>query len=240
VSGRTPAGQDDLGAFAGGLAHELSNAVNGIYLNLDLLRVLMQRDDRAASDALLGDALRQCERGVGIIRSLRDFAAAPETLEPSPADVAGITRQAIAETMVRDRSPLALQIEMADSDPVAANCDAPAVCHVLIRLFENAGQAGATRVDVMLGTVGGQATIDVLDNGPGVSPLVADRLFQRFASTRREQGHLGLGLWSARRLCRAQGGDLDFIGGSDPGARFRMTLPMAQGEIRRPEITKNL
>ena len=70
--------------------------------------------------------------------------------------------------------------------------------------------------------------VDVVDDGPGVSPGNQGRVFERFFTTDREAGGTGLGLALARAVCRAHGGSISLE--SRPGrTRFRVSLPVAQG-----------
>ena len=67
--------------------------------------------------------------------------------------------------------------------------------------------------------------VSVTDSGPGVSPKVAEQLFQPFASGKT--GGMGLGLSISRGIIEAHGGKLWFDPYADRGARFRFTLPRA-------------
>jgi Histidine kinase-, DNA gyrase B-, and HSP90-like ATPase len=73
---------------------------------------------------------------------------------------------------------------------------------------------------------GRDAVLAVEDDGPGVPPEERERVFERF--TRLEPGRgLGLGLYIARQLARAQGGDLVVTGARvATGARFELRLPL--------------
>ena len=80
----------------------------------------------------------------------------------------------------------------------------------------------------------------VEDTGPGVPPADRERIFERFtqldSGATRRAGGVGLGLYIARQLANAQGGELL---ATDPaeaghGARFELRLPMAELAFRRP------
>jgi K+-sensing histidine kinase KdpD len=75
---------------------------------------------------------------------------------------------------------------------------------------------------------------------PGVPPADRERIFERFtqldSGATRRAGGVGLGLYIARQLANAQGGELLM---TDPaptrqGARFELRLPMAELAFRRP------
>ena len=69
----------------------------------------------------------------------------------------------------------------------------------------------------------GWVQLGVEDNGPGVAPAVAARLFDPFVSTRPEG--TGLGLAIARTLAEHLGGELALDPGPGVGARFVLRLP---------------
>jgi signal transduction histidine kinase len=80
----------------------------------------------------------------------------------------------------------------------------------------------------------------VEDNGPGVPEADRERIFERFtqldSGATRQAGGIGLGLYIARQLAQAQGGELRAADPTPPGtgARFELRLPMAELAFRRP------
>jgi signal transduction histidine kinase len=67
-------------------------------------------------------------------------------------------------------------------------------------------------------------SLTVADEGPGVPPPLADRVFEPFV-TQGKKGGTGLGLAVARRFVEDHGGRLELLP-KGPGARFRMLLPL--------------
>ncbi|MBU0622057.1 MAG: PAS domain-containing protein [Gammaproteobacteria bacterium] len=66
----------------------------------------------------------------------------------------------------------------------------------------------------------GKVTLEVADDGPGVSGDAEQKLFEPFFTT--DSGGTGLGLYIARELCEANGAMIDYRRGPDGGARFRI------------------
>jgi len=99
---------------------------------------------------------------------------------------------------------------------------------VVLNLIVNAEQAlagtqgGTIRVE--LESPAGWVVVRVSDNGPGVDPAVADRLFEPFVTTRSRDESSGLGLAVARQIAEQHGGTLT-IERVDTGACFAMRLP---------------
>ncbi|MEO6796198.1 MAG: ATP-binding protein [Candidatus Dormibacter sp.] len=73
--------------------------------------------------------------------------------------------------------------------------------------------------------------IDVHDDGPGVPPTSARRIFERFArldgARAKEMGGVGLGLALSRAIAEAHGGSLSLATGNGTGATFRLEFPQA-------------
>lgn len=82
---------------------------------------------------------------------------------------------------------------------------------VLVRLFSD----------------GKQAQIEVVNEGPGIAPEVRGRLFQRFVTTRRDDGGSGLGLAIVAAVAEQHGGSVEAIDEGPPITRFRLSLPLA-------------
>jgi signal transduction histidine kinase len=70
--------------------------------------------------------------------------------------------------------------------------------------------------------------VDVVDDGPGMSPEVSERMFNPFFTT-KPQGS-GLGLAIVRKIVDAHNGHIDVTSSPGQGARFRVTLPLNSGE----------
>lgn len=73
--------------------------------------------------------------------------------------------------------------------------------------------------------------LEVADDGPGLEPAHAERIFERFyrvdAARTRAQGGSGLGLSIVAGLAEAHGGRVELETASGEGATFRVVLPLA-------------
>ena len=68
-------------------------------------------------------------------------------------------------------------------------------------------------------------SVTVTDNGPGIAPEIATRLFEPYATT-KQQG-TGLGLAVAQRIAIEHGGELSqSTAPASAGASFRLVLPI--------------
>ena len=117
-------------------------------------------------------------------------------------------------------------------------CQPTLLGQVLVNLLANAADAVKDqqnpRIALRLRSEGAWALIEVEDNGPGVSPELAAKIFEPFFSTKGDAGN-GLGLWISSEIARVHGGILTVHRGPSGGALFRLALPIdARGgdEIR--------
>ena len=101
------------------------------------------------------------------------------------------------------------------------------VAHLIINAHHAMASAhgrGILRVRTYL--VGEQAALEISDDGPGVAPDVAPRIFEPFVTTKPEVSGTGFGLSSSFGIANAHGGKLELVP-TAVGACFRLTLPGA-------------
>ena len=123
----------------------------------------------------------------------------------------------------------AADVELRDEavGPLVMEIPAGLVEHSLGELLKNAiraprpdGRDGAVTVQAIEDD--GKVRLAVIDNASGVTPEIADKLFEQTVS---ESGHIGVGLLWNRQLLRVAGGDLDMVSTGPDGSRFDMILP---------------
>lgn len=220
-----------LGTLSAGVAHEVNTPLAGV---AGFARLLL--DETPGDDPrrpLVEKIERQAFRASRLVGSLLDLARGrPREIEPlDPADVAREAVRALEDEGAARGAAVRLALEKAPA--VAGHRDA--LVQVLVNLVKNGieaatapGDARPAEPEVVLTVAGGAGEVrfDVADNGPGLSPEDAARVFEPFFSTKTAQGGTGLGLSMARDIIRAHGGTLTVTSGA-PGARFTVTLPAA-------------
>lgn len=80
----------------------------------------------------------------------------------------------------------------------------------------------------------GRLVVEIDDDGPGLPPGLAARLFEAFITTKPPGKGTGLGLYTARALVRDAGGELSLHDRPEGGARARLVLPEAERATRLP------
>jgi PAS domain S-box-containing protein len=112
--------------------------------------------------------------------------------------------------------------------------DADKVDQILANLIENAVRHGAGTVTTVVepaevaGVPG--VAVAVRDQGPGIAPEVAPRVFGRFWRAKR-RGGAGLGLFIVKGLVEAHGGEIIVQQAPGGGAEFRFTMPAGTPEF---------
>lgn len=220
-------------AFVHTMTHELKSPIAGVRALLESLRTLdLPRKERTEYLDLGLAEIGRLDRMVGnILMSSRIEAAAftPKVEQVRLTPVLERLRERKA-LLFREKGG-ALELDLTGAESVQA--DPEALDTILENLLDNALKYGGTppRVAVYVTpSPDALVRITVEDHGPGLTRDAAQRIFRKFHregaddETRREKG-TGLGLYIARSLARACGGDLRAESdGPGRGARFHLEL----------------
>jgi signal transduction histidine kinase len=212
-------------ALTAELSHELRTPLARIVGELELLR----RRERPEADrrAALASAANSAEQMRAILETLMAAARADAGMDAGRAEVATALDRVAGEW----RGPLAERgVELVVEPPPdkrVVGVDADVVARIVAPLLENARRMARRRVVLSARPADSGVALRVSDDGPGVPPGTADRLFEPgFSSGGNGHPGAGLGLPLARRLARAVGGDVVLDGAARRGgATFRVDLP---------------
>ncbi|MEO6594681.1 MAG: ATP-binding protein, partial [Planctomycetota bacterium] len=205
-----------LSELALGIAHEIKNPLNGVMGFAELLERCQDRDAAKRFAAKVAAGMRQID---AIVTSLLGFAR-PDRVRVRTATIAEIVADAATAASLPST-----RVELEGARFVRA--DADALGRVLGNLFRNALEASPrAKVRVEATCSNGRLELIVQDDGPGVPASMSNALFEPFVST-KERG-TGLGLPLSVRVLAYLGGDLELLNPGEPGARFRVRLPLVQ------------
>jgi signal transduction histidine kinase len=209
------------GAVGASVAHELRNALAVAESSLFLARRDM--DDR---DKLLHHIdkvaveIRRAQRVIGAVLGL----ARGEPVTREPAQVAALVDGARRAVVLPTNVTFSVSIEPPD---LVIRCDAVLLERVLANLYLNAVEALTSRGRGALSTrvwrEADHVNLAVEDDGPGVAPDVASRIFDPLVTTKPTG--MGLGLALSREVVRAHGGDIAVSRAPAGGARFSFWIP---------------
>lgn len=143
-------------------------------------------------------------------------------------DLADVARRAAGLLSVRAADTGVAIERPAAEDAVPAIGEFRRTLQILVNLVTNAvrySPRGAV-VSIVAERRGDKAIVRVADAGKGIATEDQARIFDKFERVDpTEPGGSGLGLYIARRLARAMGGDLTVESAPGEGARFTLTLP---------------
>lgn len=217
--------------FVATLSHELRTPLTSIKGSARTMLVRGDDIDPNDREAFLRVIVRQCDRLAGIIDGLLLVSQVESGVlggERVRARLEGLLREAAEASGVAER---VLTVIPPRAQIVT---DSFRLHHIVRNLLENAAKyspAGSS-ILVRAAAAGGELTIEVCDQGPGIPRGDEERIFERFLrlaapGTSKVSG-TGLGLYIARRFARDLGGDIT-VGRStqEPwlGARFTVRLP---------------
>ncbi|MFL9840961.1 ATP-binding protein [Sphingomonas sp. ST-64] len=231
--------QNAMGELAGDIAHEINQPLTAATNYASTAAYLLeQRDGDAKVREYLSEISAQLLRAGGIIRRLRAFLANRE-IELRREPLTDVVQDAVKLVKVGSRRVAGTLVVTLPPDLPPVYVDRIQVQQVLVNLlrnaFESCEQAGrepAVRIAARAQS-DHLVEIEVVDNGIGLPIDFADRLGQRFSSTKPETG-LGIGLNISKRIVEAHGGTLTAGDNPDVGATFRFTIPAAAGQSDSP------
>lgn len=213
------------------LAHDLRNHLHPLLGRLQLLR-LHAEAGRVVEVRELETSVRSVQRLSRLTNDLLDLKRLDEGL--FHLNLAAVDLTVIAKETAAGLATAAVPIQVSGADTLVVIADADRVRQALENLLSNAvkySPAGKfVRVSVKAENESrALAVLEVIDDGPGISPELLPRLFERYASSPDSPG-LGLGLYLAHRIARAHGGDLTVHVTSGAGTCFRLELPVSVPE----------
>jgi signal transduction histidine kinase len=209
--------------FAAHVSHEFKTPLAGIQGAIELLQEHAGEMSAEQRERFLENISQDTVRLKRLVDRLLEMARA-DVLHAAP----GITDIVPLLNKLRERyktSGLMISLN-ANSEPTKAQIAPEVLETVFANLFDNSRQNGASRVEVSLSGVHGVWSITVADNGHGISPANADKIFTPFFTTHRESGGTGLGLGIVKTLLKAYGGDIA-LAAAEQGASFAISIPAA-------------
>ena len=212
------------------VAHEVKNPLAPIRAAVETLRRLRAREDPRFDeyfDEATRTVLDEVHRISNIVTEFTRFARLPPP-RPQDMDVEDVARHVVQVHKAAAGDVHLSHVTQRRAPAIRADRDQ--VIQVLTNLVQNALDAvkdapnGA--VTLTTDTDGHYVSFAVADNGSGLSPEFAGRLFEPYATTK--SSGTGLGLAIAQRIAYEHNGELSYVGASanGRGAVFRLVLPV--------------
>jgi signal transduction histidine kinase len=242
-----------LGEMAAGVAHEINNPVGYVSSNLATLQkylaVYEEVLDAPAGDAeglaaikkrvnyafirsdvrnLVNESQEGIERVKTIIKDLKDFARTNTASNYLPSDIhVGLKSTLnIAHNQIKNRAQL--KLEFGNLPPV--ECVPSQINQVFLNLLVNAAQALPVDkeglITIRTYSDGSFISIEVEDNGEGMSDEILHKIFDPFFTTKEAGKGTGLGLSVSQKIIQDHAGTLTASSSVGVGSVFKITLPV--------------
>jgi two-component system, NtrC family, sensor kinase len=227
-----------VGTLAAGAMHEINNPLATIGACAETLA--LQLADPSLPDSLRESLTELCgiidhevHRSKRILNGLLDFSR-PTGATRSPGDLRDIIEQTLRLLKYHPTfKDMHVDVELSTDSPLLVRADRDQLVQVLMALMLNAmdamGHAGTIRLKVFRSPVRGEELImEVIDQGPGISSTVRQRLFEPFFTTKAPGRGTGLGLSICYGIVADHGGRIEVDSALKKGSTFRVILPLVE------------
>ena len=237
-----------IGSLAGGMAHDLNNALAPVLMGVQLLR---RKAGDEESRQLLSLVEQNTHRGADMVRQVLLFARGRGS-EFEPLQLGPLIAE--LEKMVRDTFPKNINVEsFVPGDLWAVRGNPTQVHQILLNLCVNSRDAmpeggrlsfAADNVELTPGEAaaipegkpGQFVSLLISDTGAGMAHEVRARIFEPFFTTKAEGRGTGIGLATVLRIVKGHGGFLRLESEPGQGTTFEVFLPRA-AEAVAPAVT---
>jgi signal transduction histidine kinase len=216
------------------VAHEFRTPLTSLRMAIHLCaeEVVGPLTDKQAE--LVGAARDECERLQGIVDDLLDLSRIQSgrmELRPERTGAAALLGAAAdALRQAAEDAGIGLRVEDAGGD-ATVRADAERIGLVLSNLVANAIRHTARGGQITLRSLesAGTERFEVQDTGEGIPLEHQERIFEKFYRVPGARGGgVGLGLYIAREIVQAHGGDMGVLSAPGKGSTFWFTLPKVQ------------
>lgn len=213
------------GLFAARVAHDIRNPLSSIKMQAQLLRskVPAGTEEHDTLSAVLHD-VAQVE---SVVRDLMDLAN-PGALSRQPGSLNAVVQEALDQLSAQlAYRKIRVALALADTLP-SVGIDRQRLRQALVNVLVNGSEAMHTggELHVSTGVEGGTVWARICDDGVGIDPALADRVFDPFVSTKPEG--VGLGLVNVKAVVEGHGGRIRLEPRQPRGTCAHIWLPVAE------------
>jgi two-component system, cell cycle sensor histidine kinase and response regulator CckA len=237
---------DTIGALAGGIAHDLNNALAPILMSAELMKSAV---DEKTRESFLEIISASAQRATGMVRQILGFARGRDGTAWIPVG------HIIGELgkIVRDTFPKSISISLKPGGKTLWQIrgDATELHQVLLNLCVNArdamphgGKITVSAENVKLdqetaiqvrASAGPHVVLSVEDTGTGIPAEVMPRIFEPFFTTKLPESGTGLGLSTVATIVKHFGGSIHVETELGKGTTFKIYLPAIESSTEEKE-----
>ncbi|MDP8205120.1 MAG: PhnD/SsuA/transferrin family substrate-binding protein [Candidatus Electryonea clarkiae] len=223
-----------IGVMAAGITHEINQPLNAIRLSADGIILWSEKNPSSFPDFLL-NLIKEISSGSKriseIIEHMRSFWVTPVPQKPVEIDMNEVLQDAL-ELIARQIKNHQIELIMnCDSSSLKLLGDPVQFQQIINNLVINAiyalDEVERTDKKIRINTkmVDKTVILEISDNGPGLSTLSEDELFDPFYSTRIPGKGMGLGLAIVKMFVNRFNGKIEACNNKDAGATFSLYFP---------------
>jgi len=227
--------------FLADVSHELRTPLTTIRGNIDLMRRMGEADPETID--VVQDELRRMTRLVDDLLLLARADTGSLPIQHEVVELDTVFLEIYRQVKAIDHP---VQIVLKEVDQVNVLGDQDRLRQLILNLVDNAIKytPGGGMVSLSLSKTNGEAEIEVVDNGVGISsedlPRVFDRFYRVDKARSRNLGGSGLGLSIARWIAQAHGGSIRVESKLGEGSKFTITLPLLRGDENHQAINQHI
>ena len=223
--------------FVAGVTHEFKSPITSIRLLMERLASgrLAPNDSPHRYYTAIGAETDRLEGLVNRLLESQQLQSGQKEYAFRPESLAALARSAVDRLRPQaEAKKIQVDMRVGDGIPDLA-LDRESMTNAIGNLLDNAIKysPAETTVSVAIGCSGDVVRLDVCDEGIGIEPSDADRIFDPFYRSRRgdrENVHgTGLGLSLVKAAAKAHGGSVEVESNGARGSRFSLRLPVQDG-----------
>ena len=221
-----------IGRISSSIAHEINNPILAISNCLQALKKSCKRENAGLNLRAITISESEIKRIRNIISSLLDFHRLDKE-EFSEVNLGDVIRQSL-EILKWGKKLDSIKIATRIKHNFFIFGSHGKLEQVFINFILNAVEAstnnknkGILRIEVLPSGNEKSCEIHFIDNGPGISPKIKNRLFEPFVSTKKEKG-VGLGLYISYKIIENHNGEIIYNDAYKEGAYFIIRLPLKE------------
>jgi PAS domain S-box-containing protein len=223
-----------IGLLAAGVAHEVNTPLTGVSSYTQMLLGMVPETD--PKHALLQKMQRQTDRATNIVGNLLNFSRSGNVLELAEVDVNKLLDDTLQllEPQLR-KSQVEIKKEYTGNEPLIFG-SAGKLQQVFTNLILNARDAMFGGGTIILKTIvsdESEVTIEVVDDGDGISPENITKIFDPFFTTKGVGNGTGLGLAVTYGIVQEHAGTIEASSDPGVGTTFKLAFPAAAKQRQR-------